>query len=144
VSDSKSRMLLKTIVAATSPWVRIPRPPLPDQALHRQGRLPTRTLPTGRRRYVTRMRTRGHQVGNRTADEVAGRASTGRGARSTRRMPEDHSDPRGGLDHTAAEAQSVRSDQDRPRLAEIPTCVMPRRSGTGGGSSSIPGRPGRH
>jgi len=28
VADSESRMLLKTIVAATSPWVRIPRPPL--------------------------------------------------------------------------------------------------------------------
>jgi len=24
----ESRMLLKTIVAATSPWIRIPRPPL--------------------------------------------------------------------------------------------------------------------
>jgi len=28
VADSEPRMLLETIVAATSPWVRIPRPPL--------------------------------------------------------------------------------------------------------------------
>src|SRR5580693_9920675 len=49
-------MVLKTIVAATSPWVRIPRPPLSNQALHRQGRLPARILPVGRRRYVTSRR----------------------------------------------------------------------------------------
>src|SRR5579863_5181715 len=39
-------MVLKTIVAATSPWVRIPRPPLdlgktgPDLVLHRPGSCP--------------------------------------------------------------------------------------------------------
>jgi len=35
VADSKLRMLLKTIVAVTSPWVRIPRPPLTSRNVSR-------------------------------------------------------------------------------------------------------------